>query len=97
MCLLLTCCLVRRCLPHPYKTFLDASPDAGAKRQRLNSSGRAPPSPRLHAEVDGWVASLDEPSSIGLFEKALFTLLADMIRAQPALRDELLTAYVQRQ
>jgi hypothetical protein len=47
--------------------------------------------------VEGWVASLDEPCSIDLFEKALFDLLADMIPGRPALRDNLLTAYVQRQ
>jgi hypothetical protein len=47
--------------------------------------------------VPAWVAALDEPSTVDLFEKALFALLEEVIEAQPELRDQLLSTFVQRQ
>lgn len=71
---------------------------AASKRQRLDADGGPePPSPRLQGEVAAWVEALDEASRVDLFEKALFSLLKEVIRGRPALRDELLTAYVTRQ
>ncbi|EFN50721.1 hypothetical protein CHLNCDRAFT_142585 [Chlorella variabilis] len=68
-----------------------------SKRQRLDADGGPePPSPRLQGEVAAWVEALDEASRVDLFEKALFSLLKEVIRGRPALRDELLTAYVTR-
>lgn len=69
---------------------------AASKRHRLEGSAEPPP-PDIAAEIPGWVQALDGPSSVALFERALFHHLEDALRGRPALRDELLTAYVQRQ
>lgn len=68
---------------------------AAPKRRRLGGAG--PPPPEVLAEVPAWVEGLDAGSTVTLFERALFHHLADAIKGHPALRDELLTAYVKRQ
>ena len=70
---------------------------AASKRQRRDSGGGPPTSPRLAEEVPDWVEQLDEGSTLVLFERALFRHVEAIIRGRPTLRDELLKTYLSRQ
>ena len=48
------------------------------------------------AVIAGWVENLDHASTVALFELALFEHLDEVIDGRPALRNALLSAYVER-